>query len=221
MPARKPATTAAEFLPNKLTLPSLRDAATGCRGCDLYLRGTQTVFGEGAVGARVMLVGEQPGDKEDLEGKPFVGPAGKLLDRALEDAGIDRKQVYVTNAVKHFKWEERGKRRIHKKPNTREIAACRPWFDAEMKVVKPEIVVCLGASAAQSLLGNTFKVTQRRGEFIAGDTLAKPIDAEVTATVHPSSILRAQDNDSRHREYELLVQDLMGVAARLRKKKAA
>lgn len=162
-----------------------------------------------------MLIGEQPGDKEDLEGKPFVGPAGKLLDRALEDAGIDRKQVYVTNAVKHFKWEPRGKRRIHQKPNTLEIAACRPWFDAEVKVVRPKIVVCLGASAAQSLLGKAFKVTERRGEFLPGRDLENPIAAEVMATVHPSSILRAQSEEDRHREYALFVEDLKRVAARI------
>jgi uracil-DNA glycosylase family protein len=217
MPARKPETSAADFLPHDVSLPALRAAAAGCRGCDLYRRGTQTVFGEGEERARVMLVGEQPGDKEDIEGRPFVGPAGKLLDRALEEAGIDRRQVYVTNAVKHFKWEPRGKRRIHTKPNSLEIAACRPWFDAELKVVRPEVVVCLGASAAQMIVGKSFRVTQQRGEFLDGQTLPIPIEARVVATVHPSSILRAEDDESRRREYDLFVADLEEVAVQLRK----
>src|SRR5437763_8010393 len=178
--------TAAKFLPQKLTLNSLREAAAGCTACHLYLRGTQTVFGEGSRHAEDVLVGEQPGDQEDLAAKPFVGPAGKLLDRALEAAGVDRTQTYVTNIVKHFKWEPRGKRRIHKKPNAMEIAACRPWFDAEVKALKPEVVIALGATAAQALLGRNFKVTKQRGEIIAN-----PGQPAMLATVHPSAILRA------------------------------
>src|ERR671936_1568405 len=158
--------SAAEFVPSSRSLQSLRSAAAGCRGCGLWERGTQTVFGEGGAGAAVMFVGEQPGDQEDKEGRPFVGPAGKLLDRALEEAGIDRSLAYVTNAVKHFKWEPRGKRRIHKKPNAAEIAACRPWLDTEIELVKPRVIVCLGATAAQALLGRNFKVTEHRGTFI-------------------------------------------------------
>ncbi|MEO8726006.1 MAG: UdgX family uracil-DNA binding protein [Acidobacteriaceae bacterium] len=177
MAARKQETSPADFVPKNLTLASLQKAAGRCRGCDLYLRATQTVFGKGSVGARIVLIGEQPGDKEDLEGEPFVGPAGKLLNRALEDAGIARTDAYVTNAVKHFKWEARGKRRIHEKPTATEIAACRPWLDAELKVVRPRVVVCLGASAAQSLLGRDLKVTQRRGERIDGRSVALSIEA--------------------------------------------
>jgi len=203
-------------VPPHPTLPKLRAAAAGCRACDLWKRGTQTVFGEGAPNARVMLVGEQPGDREDLQGRPFVGPAGLILDKALEQAGIDRKQVYVTNAVKHFKWEPRGKRRIHKKPNSLEIAACRPWLDAEIEVVRPEVIVCLGATAAQALLGNKFRVSRQRGEMIAS-TLA-PM---VTATVHPSSILRAPDDETRHREMRLFVADMKKVAQALAQKRAA
>lgn len=203
-----PPHTAAEFLPDRLSLRTLRDAAAGCTACHLYKLGTQTVFGEGAKQARVLLIGEQPGDQEDLAGRPFVGPAGKLLDRALEAAGIDREQAYVTNIVKHFKWEPRGKRRIHKKPNAMEIAACRPWFDAEVRVLKPEVIVCLGATAAQALLGKNFKVTQRRGEVIRDLELAPA----VIATVHPSSILRASDEESRHAEMERFTNDLRQVA---------
>ncbi len=207
--ARKtqPANPAAELIPPHPTLEKLRANARDCKACDLWLRGTQTVFGEGARHAKVMFVGEQPGDKEDLEGKPFVGPAGALLDKALIAAGIDRKQTYVTNAVKHFKWEPRGKRRIHKKPHSTEIAACRAWLDAEIDVVKPQVVVCLGATAAQSLLGRSFRVTQQRGQLIPfrkGLTIA--------ATVHPSSILRAPDNDARHREMQLFIDDLRVVS---------
>jgi uracil-DNA glycosylase len=189
------------------TLKSARLAAKDCRACDLWKLGTQTVFGEGPAKARVMLVGEQPGDREDIEGKPFVGPAGALLDKALAEAGIDREQTYVTNAVKHFKWEPRGKRRIHKKPNALEIAACRPWLDVEIELVKPDIVVCLGATAAQALLGKDFRVTRQRGQLL-------PFAArqQVLATVHPSSILRAADEATRHREFELFVKDLRVVA---------
>ncbi len=198
------------------SLPKLRDASKDCRACDLWKRGTQTVFGEGAAHARVMFVGEQPGDKEDLEGRPFVGPAGLILDKALDEAGIDRTQVYVTNAVKHFKWEPRGKRRIHKKPNSLEVAACRPWLDAEIEVVRPEVIVCLGATAAQALLGNKFRVTQRRGEMIP--SLLGPL---ITATVHPSSILRAPDDEARHREMRLFVADMKKIAAALSHRRAA
>jgi uracil-DNA glycosylase len=205
--AAEPARSAADFLPAERTLPAMAEAAQGCRGCDLYANATQVVFGEGRPSADVMLIGEQPGDREDREGAPFVGPAGKLLDTALEQAGIDRDEVYVTNAVKHFKWEPRGKRRIHKKPNTEEIRACNPWLQAELSVVKPKVIVCLGATAAQAVIGRGFKVTQHRGEFV--DT---PLEPLVTATVHPSSILRAQDDGTRHSEMEAFVRDLRTVA---------
>jgi len=210
--AKRPTKDAAELIPDHPTLSSLRDTAKNCQACDLYKRGTQTVFGEGSRKARLMFVGEQPGDAEDLAGHPFVGPAGKLLDRALADAGIDRSTVYVTNVVKHFKWEPRGKRRIHKKPNAGEIAACRPWLDTEIAVVKPRAIVCLGATAAQSLLGRQFKVTAHRGEFVAS-TLA-PI---MLATVHPSSILRAPDDETRRSEMKRFTDDLRKVARALRK----
>jgi DNA polymerase len=210
MPARKLATSAADFVPDRKTLSALREASRACKGCDLWKRGTQTVFGEGRVGAEVMLVGEQPGDQEDLQGRPFVGPAGKLLDKALEEAGIDRDDVYVTNVVKHFKWEPRGKRRIHKKPSGIEIAACRPWFDEEVKVVKPRVVVCMGATAAQALLGRNFKVTQQRGKVITQGALP------IIATVHPSSILRAPDEETRHAEMARFIEDLKIVAAQVR-----
>ena len=202
--------TVAELIPEKPRLGTVRDAAKDCRACDLYKRGTQTVFGEGPRKAEVMLVGEQPGDAEDLAGHPFVGPAGKLLDRALEEAGIDRKLVYVTNVVKHFKWEPRGKRRIHAKPNGSEIAACRPWLETEIALVKPRILVCLGATAAQALLGKSFKVTKQRGTFVPSKLAPR-----VTATVHPSSILRAPDEESRHDEMRRFVADLERVAAAL------
>ena len=211
MPNRKkPTDSAAELIPDRPTIPSVRDAAQDCQACDLYKLGTQTVFGEGARHAELMFVGEQPGDAEDLAGKPFVGPAGRLLDRALEEAGIDRNAVYVTNVVKHFKWEPRGKRRIHKKPNAGEIAACRPWLDTEIHLVKPRAIVCLGATAAQALLGRQFKVTAHRGEFIAS-SLA-PL---VLATVHPSSLLRAPDEETRHRETRRFIEDLRVVARAL------
>jgi uracil-DNA glycosylase len=215
---RRPAQSS-ESLPLGPSYPNLgaaRDAAKHCRACDLWKRATQTVFGEGAAHAPVMFVGEQPGDKEDLQGHPFVGPAGAVLDKALVEAGIDRKQTYVTNAVKHFKWEPRGKRRIHKKPNSLEIAACRQWLDVEIELVRPEIVVCLGATAAQALLGRSFRVTQQRGELLPFRQAP-----HVLATVHPSSILRVQDEESRHREYELFVEDLRVVARVLAAKKAA
>src|SRR5215467_4605356 len=195
--------TAAPLIPAKATLPALRAAAAGCKACDLWKLGTQTVFGEGRVNARVLLVGEQPGDKEDLQGRPFVGPAGAVLDKALVAAGIDREDVYVTNIVKHFKWEPRGKRRIHKKPNAVEINACRPWLEAEIALVKPKVIVALGATAAQALLGPQFRVTKQRGEFLES-TLAPYI----MATVHPSSILRAPDDETRRLEYRRFVDDL-------------
>ena len=202
--------TARELIPPAPTLPKLRDAAASCRACHLHRLGTQTVFGEGTRTAEVMLVGEQPGDREDLDGRPFVGPAGRLLDDALEQAGIDRAKVYVTNVVKHFKWEPRGKRRIHKKPNLEEITACRPWLEAEVAVVKPRVLVCLGATAAQALLGRKFRVTQQRGEFVSSELAPR-----VMATVHPSSILRAPDQEARRLEMKAFVEDLSRVAPEL------
>jgi DNA polymerase len=189
--------------PQTSSLATLKNAAKKCTACHLYKHATQTVFGEGAKGAKLMLLGEQPGDQEDLSGRPFVGPAGKILDRALEEAGIDRDEVYVTNTVKHFKWEPRGKRRIHKKPNSREIAACRPWLEAELRVVRPGLLVCLGATAAQAVLGPAFRVTRERGKVVGCELAAK-----VVATVHPSSLLRQPDEESRKREYKLFVADL-------------
>jgi len=188
----------------------LKAAAAACHACDLYKTGTQTVFGDGAAHAKVMFVGEQPGDREDIEGKPFVGPAGRLLDDALRAAGIDRTEVYITNAVKHFKWKPQGKRRLHQKPNAAEIDACRPWLDAEIAAVKPQILVCLGATAAQALLGRDFRVTVQRGQFIERPGL--PL---MMATVHPSSILRAQDDESRELEVQAFIADLRQLAKRL------
>jgi uracil-DNA glycosylase family protein len=199
---------AAAYLPEQRSLPHLREAVRSCRGCDLYKNATQAVFGEGAARAELMLVGEQPGDKEDLAGRPFVGPAGQLLDRALEEAGIDRAQTYVTNAVKHFKWQARGKRRIHQKPTWSEQMACRPWLEAELAAVKPRVLVCLGATAAQSLLGRDFRVTRHRGEL-----LDSQLAEHVTATIHPSAILRQQDEESRQAELAAFVDDLRVVAA--------
>jgi len=210
MPTRKsrsPEISAADFMPEQLTLPSLKAAAADCKGCDLWKKGTQTVFGEGKRRATALFVGEQPGNEEDLTGKPFVGPAGRMFDSALEEAGINRQQTYVTNVVKHFKWEPRGKRRIHKKPNSQEINACRPWLEAEIAVVKPKVVVALGATAAQALLGAQFRVTKNRGEFLES-TLAPYI----MATVHPSSILRAPDDETRRLEYRRFVDDLKKLA---------
>src|SRR5256714_1379876 len=208
----KSETSAEEFFPERKSLKAFREAAADCKACDLWERGTQTVFGEGARHAEVVFVGEQPGNEEDLAGKPFVGPAGRLLDNALIEAGIDRTQTYVTNVVKHFKWEPRGKRRIHKKPNTREIAACRPWLEAEISLVKPKIIVCLGATAAQTLLGPQFKVTRQRGQFI--ESALAPY---IMATVHPSSILRAPDDETRHDEKRKFIDDLKRVARVLSK----
>ena len=203
--------SALSFIPREHTLPSLREAAAGCRGCDLWKRATQTVFGEGERQPLAVLVGEQPGNDEDLAGRPFVGPAGKVLDRALEQVGIDRTKVYVTNVVKHFKWEPRGKRRIHAKPNAMEIAACLPWLQAELDLIKPKALVCLGATAAQALLGRSFRVSQRRGERV--ESALAPF---VMATVHPSSILRAPDDEAREQEYERFVDDLQTLARVLR-----
>jgi len=200
---KPPKYDATPLVPEHPSLASLREAAAGCQACPLYETGTQTVFGEGAAHARVVMVGEQPGDKEDLEGRPFVGPAGKLLDQALEAAGIDRKQVYITNVVKHFKWRPEGKRRIHSKPNGSEIRACRPWLEAELKVLRPQVLVCLGATAAQALLGKDFRVTQRRGELLSSE-----LAPHVMATVHPSSILRAPDDEARREETERFIEDL-------------
>jgi DNA polymerase len=208
--AKRPVRSAADLIPKRPTLTSVRAAAKDCRACDLWKSGTQTVFGEGARRAAVMFVGEQPGNDEDLSGHPFVGPAGKLLDRALADAGISRADAYVTNVVKHFKWEPRGKRRIHKKPSAREVAACRPWLDTEIALVKPRAIVCLGATAAQALLGRAFRLTAHRGEFIPS-----PLAPLVLATVHPSSILRAPDEEARHREMKLFTDDLRAVARAL------
>ena len=196
--------SAATLIPEKPTLTKLRAAAANCKACPLWQTGTQTVFGEGAAHAEVVFVGEQPGDQEDLEGRPFVGPAGKLLDKALVEAGIDRDQVYVTNVVKHFKWQPRGKRRIHQKPNWREIAACRPWLDTEIALLEPRVLVCLGATAAQALLGRDFRVSRQRGELVES-----PLAPNVIATVHPSSILRGENRELEYREF---VRDLETVA---------
>lgn len=208
---RAPTGTAAPLIPSRPTIPRLQDAARDCRACPLWKTGTQTVFGDGSLHARVIFVGEQPGNDEDLAGKPFVGPAGKLLDKALVEAGIDRADVYVTNTVKHFKWELKGKRRIHKKPSGREIAACRPWLEAELAVLKPKVLVCLGATAAQALLGKEFRVSQRRGELVES-----PLADNVIATVHPSSILRAPDDETRRVEMDRFVEDLKHVARIIR-----
>jgi uracil-DNA glycosylase len=200
--------SAAEYLPERPTLPRLRAAAAGCRACPLWQTGTQTVFGEGGASARLMLVGEQPGDQEDTQGRPFVGPAGRLLEQALEQAGIDRDDAYLTNAVKHFKWEARGKRRIHAKPAWSEQVACRPWLEAELAVVAPRVLVCLGATAAQSLLGKQFRVTKERGRWLDSE-----LAEHVTATIHPSAVLRKRDGESRGRELAGLVADLTLVAS--------
>jgi DNA polymerase len=197
---------AAALVPPRPTLPKLRKAAAECKACPLWKTGTQTVFGEGSADAQVIFVGEQPGDQEDLAGKPFVGPAGKLFDKALVEAGIDRDKTYVTNAVKHFKWKARGKRRIHQKPNWSEIAACHPWVEAEIAVVRPRVLVCLGATAAQALLGRQFRVSRQRGELVES-ALAE----HVTATVHPSSILRGEPSE-REAEFQAFVTDLTKVA---------
>lgn len=196
----------AQLLPDDLSLPRLREAATGCRACDLWEWATQTVFGEGPETAKVLMVGEQPGDQEDQVGRPFVGPAGRVLDQAFEEAGIDRNLVYVTNVVKHFKWTPRGKRRLHQRPDRDEVAACLPWLEAEVALVRPEVIVCLGATAAQALLGPGFRVTREHGQVMAS-TLGPPI----MATVHPSSILRAADEDSRRVALAGFVDDLRQI----------
>ena len=204
--------SAADFVPPKSTLPKLRAAAMNCRGCHLWTLGTQTVFGEGPKGARVMIVGEQPGDQEDRAGHPFVGPSGKLLDRALEEAGIERDDVYVTNAVKHFKWErgDKSARRIHKKPNDAEIRACHPWLEEEIRLVQPQVVVCLGATAAQAIMGNSFRVTKERGRAVKS-----PGGGTVIATVHPSSVLRAPDAAARAQAERDFMSDIKKVARHL------
>jgi uracil-DNA glycosylase len=199
-----------DLIPDKPSIKSVAAAAGECKACDLYKRGSRTVFGEGPPTAEVMMVGEQPGDAEDLAGRPFVGPAGKLLERALDDAGIPRQAVYLTNVVKHFKWEPRGKRRIHAKPNAAEIAACRPWLETEVALVRPRVLVCLGATAAQALIGRSFKVSKQRGEFVPSSLAPR-----VLATVHPSSILRAPDDEQRRLEMSRFVDDLRKVAGEL------
>jgi DNA polymerase len=201
--------SAALFLPQEMTLPALRESAAGCKGCDLWQLGTQTVFGEGPKSAPVMLVGEQPGDREDRAGKPFVGPAGRLLDKALAEAGIDRSATYLTNAVKHFKWQARGKSRIHQKPTWAEITACRPWLEAELAAVQPRVLILLGATAAQSLLGRQFRVTQNRRKVIESE-----LAESVTATIHPSAILRGEP-DRRKAEFAAFVDDLRFAAGLL------
>jgi uracil-DNA glycosylase family protein len=200
------ATSASQFIPEHPTPRTLRVAVQGCQGCDLYARASQAVFGEGPTSAEIVFIGEQPGDEEDRQGHPFVGPSGKLLDRALVEAGIDRSLVYVTNAVKHFKFEERGKRRLHKKPNGMEIRACQPWLEAEINLIQPQIIVCLGATAAQSIFGSTYRLTKERGQFVRNSWAP-----HVTSTVHPSAILRAPDEEQRHIEYEKFVADLKKV----------
>ena len=201
---------ATEYLPSNRTLPALRKAVDQCRGCDLYRCATQAVFGEGAKEARLMLIGEQPGNEEDKQGRPFVGPAGHLLDKALIEAGIDREQVYVTNVVKHFKFEERGKRRIHKKPSATEVQACNPWLEAEVSLIQPKVIVCLGATAAQAILGKDYRVTRDHGNFTM-----HPWAPNVTSTVHPSSILRAPDEEQRRAQFAEFVEDLKRSRSKL------
>ncbi|HEX3443805.1 MAG TPA: UdgX family uracil-DNA binding protein [Chthoniobacterales bacterium] len=194
---------AGKFLPSGRTIPELRAAAATCKGCELWRNATQTVFGEGSERAKMVLVGEQPGDQEDLKGIPFSGPAGQILDRGLVEAGIDREEVYITNAVKHFKWSPRGKRRLHQKPNSREITACRPWIVAELEAVQPQVLVCLGATAARSVLGKTTKISEHRGELLESD-----LSCRIFVTVHPSSILRIEDSDTRQVAMRRFVEDL-------------
>ena len=209
--AAKTSRSALDYFPAEIDLPHLTSAAAACKGCDIYKNATQTVFGEGKAAAKVILVGEQPGDEEDIAGLPFVGPSGKLLDRALEEAGIDRADTYVTNAVKHFKWKPQGKRRLHERPKAGEIAACRPWLSAEIEVIRPRILVLLGATAAQSLLSKDFRVTKERGLWLDFPLLAE----KVIATVHPSSILRAPASE-RAAAYEQFLRDLSVVAKALK-----
>jgi len=208
--------SALEFLPSRLTLPSMREAVQACRGCPLYKNATQAVFGEGPPKARVVFVGEQPGNDEDLSGHPFVGPAGRVLDRAMQDAGIERGDAYVTNVVKHFKWVAKGKLRMHQKPGAREIGACLPWLEKEIELVRPGVIVLLGATAAQTLMGKEFRVTARRGEL-----LETPMAKHALATVHPSSILRVRTSDERHREMERFTEDLRVVSGLLNGKRTS
>jgi uracil-DNA glycosylase len=208
--------SARDFLPRNRSLESLRQAATSCKGCDLYVNATQTVFGDGPGHASVMLVGEQPGDIEDQKGEPFVGPAGRMLDRALEDARISRNEVYVTNAVKHFKWIWRGKRRLHQKPSVRQVVACRPWLEVEIEVVQPEILVCMGATAAQSVTGKSVAIMKERGKFI--DSVLGKL---TFVTIHPSAILRQRDNDEREQEYRRFASELKLVKRKLQSLSAA
>jgi len=208
--------SAAAFLPKKHTLESLRAAARSCKGCDLYKNATQTVFGEGPKDASVMLVGEQPGDMEDRQGHPFVGPAGRLLDKVLGDARIPRDEVYITNAVKHFKWIQRGKRRLHQKPSIRQVVACKPWLEAEIEVVHPKVIVCLGATAALSMVGRTVRITQERGKFFDTDS-----GAVVFITIHPSSIYRLREKDEQEKEYRRFVAEMKTVQRKLRSIAAA
>ena len=208
--------SAAEFLPQRRTLESLRDAARSCEGCDLYKNATQTVFGEGPRSAAVMFVGEQPGDIEDRKGHPFVGPAGRLLDKALVEARISRDEVYITNAVKHFRWIQRGKRRLHQKPLIRQVVACKPWLDAEIQAVRPKVVVCLGATAAQSMVGRTVRIMQERGTFLDGDS-----GAAIFITIHPSSIYRLREKDEQEQEYRRFVGEMKSVQRKLRSIAAA
>jgi DNA polymerase len=209
---RKPAQDASSYLPKSKSLAALKDAAQRCQACDLYRHATQAVFGSGPSRATIVFIGEQPGNEEDLQGVPFVGPAGKLFDRALVEAGIDRADVYVTNVVKHFKFEERGKRRIHKKPNASEITACRPWLEAEISEIQPKMIVCLGATAAQAVLGGEYRLTKERGTFTAHEWAP-----QVTATTHPSAILRAPDPERRDQMYKEFVSDLKNVLQKLRR----
>jgi uracil-DNA glycosylase len=208
--------SAADFLPRRRTLESLRASARSCKGCDLYKNATQTVFGEGPKDASAMFVGEQPGDMEDRQGRPFVGPAGRLLDKALVDAHIPRDEVYVTNAVKHFKWIQRGKRRLHQKPSIRQVVACRPWLEAEIEVVHPKVIVCLGATAALAIVGKTVRITQERGKFFDTDS-----GAAVLITIHPSSIYRLREKDEQEKEYRRFVTEMKLVARKLRRLAAA
>jgi uracil-DNA glycosylase family protein len=207
----RPSRSAADYIPDRPTLPVLREAVQKCKGCDLYMNATQAVFGEGPRRVPVMLIGEQPGNEEDLEGHPFVGPAGRLLRRALGDAGIDPEGVYITNAVKHFKFEPRGKRRIHQKPTAVEVKACRPWLEAEVALMHPRVIVCLGATAAQTVFGAAHRVTKQRGQFVE-----HPWAERATSTIHPSAILRAPDDEQRERDYLDFVADLKVVAAAVR-----
>lgn len=209
--ARTELPTAAALIPPGATLKQLREIAAGCQACDLYRNATQTVFGDGRANARMLLIGEQPGNDEDLEGRPFVGPAGRLLDQALESAGIDRSLAWVTNVVKHFKWEPRGKRRIHAKPNTAEITACMPWLESEIRLIRPDVAVLLGATAAQAVMGKAFRVTRDRGQV-----LESPLGVRVVATIHPSSILRAPDSETRHTETARFIEDLRVAGALIR-----